>query len=74
MNHPTLNLRADISRAATAAAELLEEPTVACREALRARVIKEMTPALIVAGDTNTAPDSVRYALTTGHTDTQPRS
>jgi hypothetical protein len=46
-----------------AGAELLELPTDFCRDALRARVIAEMTDALVVAGDTYTAPDGVRYSL-----------
>jgi len=49
--------------AADAGAELLAEPTEACREQLRQRVIEEMTAALIAAGDTYTAPDGVHYSL-----------
>ena len=48
-----------------AGGELLREPTTACREQLRARVITEMTTALYQAGDTYTAPDGVTYSITT---------
>jgi hypothetical protein len=47
-----------------AGAELLEEPTDACGNALRLRVIQEMTEALVASGDTYTAPDGVAYVLT----------
>ena len=47
--------------ASLAGAELLEEPG---RNALRLRVIHEMTDALVAAGDTYTAPDGVAYVLT----------
>jgi hypothetical protein len=61
--------------AETAGAELLEEPTEACREQLRRRVIDGMTDALVDAGDTYTAPDGVRYSLVAGSTiDSDPRS
>jgi hypothetical protein len=53
-------------------AELLEAPTDDCRDALRARVIQEMTETLVAAGDTYTAPDGVRYSLVAGETDRRP--
>jgi hypothetical protein len=49
--------------AADAGAELLAEPTEACREQLRQRVIEEMTAALVAAGDSYTGPGGVRYSL-----------
>jgi hypothetical protein len=60
--------------AVSAGAELLKKPSAACREALRTRVIGEMTAGLIAVGDTYTAPDGVRSALTAGPTDTESRS
>jgi hypothetical protein len=47
-----------------AGVDLLEEPTDACRNALRIRVIQEMIDALVASGDTYTAPDGVAYTLT----------
>ena len=49
-------------------AELLKAPADVSRDALRARVIREMTDALVDAGDTYTAPDGVRYSLTADET------
>jgi hypothetical protein len=46
-----------------AGAELLGEPTTACRDRLRDRVLGEMSAALVAAGDTYTAPDGTAYAL-----------
>jgi hypothetical protein len=46
-----------------AGAELLEQPTGVCRNALRLRVVQEMTDALVSSGDTYTAPDGVAYEL-----------
>jgi hypothetical protein len=49
--------------AGQAGAELLKQPNDNCRAALRARVIEEMTEALIAPGDTYAAPDGVHYSL-----------
>lgn len=45
-------------------AKLFAGPSGICRDELRIRVIAEMTDALVVAGDTSTAPDGVIYSLT----------
>jgi hypothetical protein len=46
-----------------AGTELLEAPTDFCRDQLRGQVIAGMTAALIVTGDTYTAPDGITYTL-----------
>jgi len=47
-----------------AGSELLESPDQSHRDALRDRVIAEMTCALVGVGDTYRAPDGVLYSLT----------
>jgi hypothetical protein len=46
-----------------AAAELLESPDEAHREALRDRIVADMTAALVKVGDRYRAPDGVLYEL-----------
>jgi hypothetical protein len=43
--------------------DLLESPDRAHRDALRGRIIQEMTSALVSVGDGYQAPDGVRYSL-----------
>jgi hypothetical protein len=49
--------------ASYAGAELLQSPDQAHRDALRDRIVREMTSALVSAGDHYTAPDGVVYSL-----------
>ena len=49
--------------AADAGSDLLADPGEQAREELRQRVIREMTAALVRAGDGYRAPDGVRYSL-----------
>ena len=50
--------------AAYAGADLLESPDQARRDALRDRLIVEMTAALVQVGDQYRSPDGVLYSLT----------
>jgi hypothetical protein len=52
--------------AAYAGSDLLESPDQAHRDALRDRLIHEMTSALVSVGDEYQAPDGVQYSLIHG--------
>ncbi len=52
--------------ASYAGSDLLESPDHAHRDALRDRIISEMTSALVSVGDDYRAPDGVRYSLIAG--------
>ena len=49
--------------AAYAGADLLESPDQAHRDALRDRIVEEMSWALVSVGDRYRAPDGVLYSL-----------
>ena len=53
----------------TARTKLPAQPNNACREALRARFVTEMTAALTHADGPYTAPDCARHSLSTGPID-----
>lgn len=49
-----------------AEADLLQPPDHAHRDALRDRIVREMTSALVTVGDRYRAPDGIDYSLLDG--------